>query len=261
MTICDQNGFKEKDVLKQSEMNPFVIMNIGIKMWPNTSNQVDQSWKNITFEFQELVERIGIRHSGGKYCYMFCNEQDRINSKCCQNIFDVVPVSTIHFGRCYNLHPKKSSIFYAFDNIVIIYKRDFNLFLHGSGQEIGIIGNFYPVKPKFIQLQKYAYYKLDFQAKELRIDEDLDCNPKITEEDYYSCLKNVISDNFKTIVKKGERCTVPMLSYVLRRYCTIFHSNFYSRINQSLFFPCLEIIFPFVPQLSHLPKLQALVEN
>ena len=126
-----------------------------------------------------------------------------------QEIYKIIPISTLHFGRCYTVEPLKK--FYAFDNMVIVFKDDINLFVHGIGQEIGIIGNFYPVPPTFFSLSKNWLHKLDIQAKEKRIDEKLGCNSKIDEKAYYGCVQKTMSMDYSI-----QNCTVPMFDNIFR---------------------------------------------
>ena len=117
LTICDRNGFKNKSVMESANMSNFRLMTTKpFAFWPNEANQVEASWDNITFQFDELVEKIGIRYNGGTYCTMFFNSnasQDAFRAPCKDNLFDIVTLATIHHGRCYTFEFSQSINFWG----------------------------------------------------------------------------------------------------------------------------------------------------
>ena len=181
---------------------------------------VDSAWKGITYEVNDLIESVNIRHNGG--IYTNCKI---LNDSNCHNVYSIIPLNTIHFGRCYTIELSRKSKFYAFDNVVLVFKRDVNVLIHGLGQEIGIIGNFFPVDPSIYHLTKNTHNKVNFHVIHDITDSNLGCDDKIDEDDYYKCTKDTIEKNITTWThprfrsisgNSGIPCMVPMYSYILR---------------------------------------------
>ena len=103
----------------------------------------------------------------------------------------------------------------AADNVLVYFKRNVNLFIHGRGQDIGLVANYFPVQPMVYPLSVNQIHKLDFQAGETINDEILGCNGNIDEGDYYRCAKNVIAKKLK--MKPSPGCTVPMFSNIFMK--------------------------------------------
>ena len=99
-------------------MSYYLVGDLNLTFWPDS--EVEKSWEEITFEFEELVENVGIRYNGGTYA---------------ENYKDVLKVSTLptlHYGRCYTLHFFPFVNFAKFDNLVLRYKRNILLFAQGT---------------------------------------------------------------------------------------------------------------------------------
>ena len=98
--------------------------------------------------------------------------------------------NTIRYGYvqsgCEIIFPSYCNIYLtAADNVLVYFKRNVNLFIHGRGQDIGLLANYFPVQPMVYPLSVNQIHKLDFQAGEETDDEVLGCNANIEEKDYY----------------------------------------------------------------------------
>ena len=81
------------------------------------------AWKAITYNFDDLVDEFGIRFNGGTY--MFWNNTSIGNLETINHnysILEIVPMATIHYGRCYTIQYSKKTRSLAFDNIVIKFR-------------------------------------------------------------------------------------------------------------------------------------------
>ena len=86
LTICHQNGFKNHTVKLKHDMNQILLLSKSrLSNWPNDSMKVKDSWNAITYELEDLIQRIGVRYDGGTYCYgQTCTEDEIKQSKCCK---------------------------------------------------------------------------------------------------------------------------------------------------------------------------------
>ena len=39
-----------------------------LKLWPNDSKKVENSWRTITYELEDMIDQIGMRFNNGTYC-------------------------------------------------------------------------------------------------------------------------------------------------------------------------------------------------
>ena len=114
LTICDRNGFKNQSVMQSANMSNYhLLREFEFEFWPNKANQVEASWKKITFEFDELVEKIGIRYNSGTYCYLFSSSE----IPCQDSISNVVTLATLQHGRCYVIEFPQSTNFWGKNKI------------------------------------------------------------------------------------------------------------------------------------------------
>ena len=185
----------------------------------SNEKDVETAWKEITFNVDDLIESINVRYNGGTY--LRCHN---LHDSKCNDVYSIIPLNTVHYGRCYTIEVSRKSHFYAFDNIVLVYKRKINLFVHGLGQEIGIVGSFFPVDPLMYQLAFNTQYKINFDLIYDVTDEKLNCDETLDEDDYYKCARQWIHGNMTTWSHprfgsdhgyQGIPCSLPMYSYVL----------------------------------------------
>ncbi len=206
LTICDKNGFKPRAEMEKANMSNYLIpitdQNENM-LWPNQASRVNSSWQQITFDLNELIDEIGLRYQ--RQYYYNCTKTP------CVDEMKIVTLNTLHYGRCYTIEFSQDSKFDQFDNLIVTFKRDINVFLHGLGQNLGIIANFFPVEPEVYLLEIGHWYKLDLQAKEIISDTILGCQPQVTEASYYACAKDVIRQE----MQNGTDCKVPMYLNVI----------------------------------------------
>ena len=81
------------------------------------------------------------------------------------NIFKIIPLNTINHGRCYTLEVLNTTLFYAKDNVVLTFKTNILLFIHGIGQNVGIIDHFFATEPNIYILEPGNNYRVDFEGK------------------------------------------------------------------------------------------------
>ena len=92
--------------------------------WPNNSTQVENSWRQITFELKDLVDKIGVRYDGGKYCFIYQNDYNQMmfpnlspnNSAykiCGDDLLNISTLNTIHHGRCYTFEFQQGTKFFG----------------------------------------------------------------------------------------------------------------------------------------------------
>ena len=207
MTICDSNGFKNSSVMKSANMSNFRIFSAEeFKYWPKDEAKVEKAYLDITFEAYELIERIKFRYDNGHYIY--CKGLKIPENYCDPKLLKILTYFTIFHGRCYTLEFTLDTKFYATDNIIIHFKRDINLFLHGISQGMGLVGNFFPQEPFVYSLKNNQNHRLDFQNVEKVMDEVLICDKQEQEIDYYGCARKYIMDDFEF---QSSDCIVPML--------------------------------------------------
>ena len=92
--------------------------------WPNNSTQVENSWRHITFELKDLVDKIGVRYDGGKYCFIYQNDYNQMmfpnlspnnsaNKICGDDLLNISTLNTIHHGRCYTFEFQQGTKFFG----------------------------------------------------------------------------------------------------------------------------------------------------
>ena len=92
--------------------------------WPNNSTQVENSWRQITFELKDLVDKIGVRYDGGKYCFIYQNDYNQMmfpnlspnnsaNKICGDDLLNISTLNTIHHGRCYTFEFQQGTKFFG----------------------------------------------------------------------------------------------------------------------------------------------------
>ena len=87
------------------------------------------------------------------------------------------------------------------------------MFIHGFGQGIGLVGNFFPVEFQVNSLHLNQSHKLDFQAMLQESDEITGCNSETNENAYYECARDFI----KTTIENEIECYVPILDSIFLR--------------------------------------------
>ena len=131
-----------------------------------------------------------------------------------QGSFTIQDTNTIAYGKCYTLEFLKNISFSNLDNVVIAYKDRAVMFAHGTGQEIGLIANFFPVQPQIFQLANKQKSHVSFQALQTITEEYLGCNGSTTETEFYSCAKRAFASE---MITNGMNCTLPMISNILEQ--------------------------------------------
>ena len=172
-------------------------------------NKVEHAWQHITYKFEEMISKIGVRHSDGTY--YTCNTDA---DKCPYNgVFQVHDLHTIHRGKCYTIEFLKNITFSSLDNVLITYQAETLFFAHGRGQEIGFIANFFPVQPRVFFLKDKQTSHVSFEAMETITEQYLGCDETIEETDFYQCAKSALAEEM--VEKMGANCTLPMISNIL----------------------------------------------
>lgn len=188
--------------MKSFNMSNYQLFSHDLLYWPQTN--VKEAWHAITFDFEEIIDKIGLRYNNGTY--LRCTEFQKCSF---EKVFQIKPLSTLHNGRCYTLEFSPQIQFFETDNIIIYFKRNINLYIHGRGQEIGLIANFFPVEPAVYTLNVQHLHKLDFSQLE-KVD-ILGCQESVKEEDYYHCFKKEV----KAKELLGKQCLVPMFESIV----------------------------------------------
>ena len=75
--------------------------------------------------------------------------------------------NTSNLGKCYTVEFPERIHFYALDNVILTFKTKVLLFLHGIGQNVGIIGQFYPAEaePTVYTLEPGYNYQANFEGE------------------------------------------------------------------------------------------------
>ena len=143
-------------------------------------SEVEEAWNGITFDFNELIDSIRIRFNRSTYQDYFgpfnvsaSTSFDAKNADADEashrisylDLFDISPLNTLNHGKCYTISFKNTTYFYAMDNLLLGFKTQLLLFLHGLGQNLGIITHFYAVRPDIYVLKPGYNYRADFEGK------------------------------------------------------------------------------------------------
>ena len=143
-------------------------------------SKVEEAWNDITFDFNELIDSIRIRFNRSTYLNYFgpfnvsaSTSLDAKNADVDEashrisylNLFDISPLNTLNHGKCYTISFRNTTYFYAMDNLLLGFKTKLLLFLHGLGQNLGIITHFYAVIPDIYVLKPGYNYRADFEGK------------------------------------------------------------------------------------------------
>ena len=82
-------------------------------------------------------------------------------------VFNIMTLNTLNLGKCYTVEFPERIHFYALDNVILTFKTKVLLFLHGIGQNVGIIGQFYPAEaePTVYTLEPGFNYQANFEGE------------------------------------------------------------------------------------------------